>query len=156
MASNGRMEQTFTPATFQSDMADPSGFITQSEQVDSNVGNIGHNENKVSIFSLLHIKGTSSVLVGIGSGHIHVIDVHSMRKVKTYAPEEFPDALDITREDLDETDINKLCLTSPDAISCMAVNSAKTKVVMGEASGAVQVWRLQSTTPFVNEMFLMI
>ena len=29
MASNGRMEQTFTPATFQSDISDPSGFITQ-------------------------------------------------------------------------------------------------------------------------------
>eukprot|EP00960_Hanusia_phi_P019688 581338-Hanusia_phi.AAC.5 len=48
-----------------------------------------------------------------------------------------------------QDDVNKLCLSSPDAISCMTVNSKKSKIVMGEASGAIQVWRLTSTSPFV-------
>lgn len=141
VASNGRLDHSFSPRVLNPDR---DHDVNSDQQKDPDA--VNHD----SVFSLLHIKGTDMLLVGVGSGEIHVIDVQKCVKQSTLCPEPFPnDPRDhpITSA----THAHELALfPQPDPASSLALDTKPTgnKLLIGGASGAVQMLRVPSKQPF--------
>ena len=85
--------------------------------------------------------------VAVGSGDIHELNISTFKKVSTIRSEVFetdPRAGKITAQ----TNAMRLSLIPvPDAATVMVTNRQKTRLIVGEASGALQMWRLKGCEP---------
>ena len=142
-AGNGRLVHHWLPEVFA-----PTPSVTEGSGGRDVVSGLDEKrENQVSIFAMLHLAGSSTVLVSQGSGDIHEMNMETRSKVSTVRAEIFhddPRAGNMT----EKTDPARLSLRDiPDAATVMAVNANNTRLFVGEASGALQMWRLTSIEP---------